>query len=218
VTERTRYRDATSEFRGVVTEVERVGATHVRVVVGGVPQLTLLDTIAVDIGGELRRYSVSRSGADWVEFVAYRTRRGPATVYVDALEVGAPLSGLAPERPVKMPPDDASSVLVVGDDTAVGVARAVGHTHPGRVAVGVLGESLAEDVVSVTGAEVAVFDTDQQLLSWVSERATTPGTHLVLVGEQALNQQVRQHAFALGVDKDRVATRTFWRPDRAGIE
>jgi NADPH-dependent ferric siderophore reductase len=218
VTERTRYREATREFRGVVTEVERVGATHVRVAVGAMGQLMLLDTIAVDIGGELRRYSVSRSGADSVEFVAFRTGRGPATVYLDALEAGAPLIGLAPERPVKTPPDDAAVVLVVGDDTAVGVARALGMSHAGRTLVGIRGECAVDDVARLVDAPTHVFDAEDRLLEWVGERCAAAEAHLVLVGEQSLNHRVRQHAFACGVDKDRVATRTFWRPDRAGIE
>ena len=215
MTERTRYREVTSEFRATVTEVERIGESHVRVVASGAPELALLDTIAVEMGGVLRRYTVS-SIDDGLEFVAYRTKRGPATAYLDQLAVGAELTGLAPERPVKMPPADATRVVVAGDDTAVGVARALAKAHPGRVAVGIVGEVLAESVAALTDAEVRVFDTNDQLLEWVG--ADVAGTHFVLVGEQALNQQVRQHLFGLGVEKDNVATRTFWRPDREGLE
>ena len=32
MTERTKYREVTSEFRATVTEVERIGESHVRVV------------------------------------------------------------------------------------------------------------------------------------------------------------------------------------------
>ncbi|MFM8867421.1 MAG: hypothetical protein ACKOFZ_03960 [Ilumatobacteraceae bacterium] len=215
MTERTRYREVTSEFRVTVTEIERIGETHVRVVVSGAPELALLDTIALDVGGALRRYTVSSIDGG-MEFVAYRTKRGPATSYLDQLAVGVELTGLAPERPVKMPPADASRVVVAGDDTAVGVARAVAHEHAGRVAVGIVGEALPEAVAELTGAEVRVFDTSDQLLEWVG--ADVVGAHFVLVGEQALNQQVRQHLFGLGVEKDNVATRTFWRPDREGLE
>jgi len=215
MTERTRYREVTSEFRATVTEVERIGESHVRVVASGAPELALLDTIAVEMGGVLRRYTVSSVGGG-LEFVAYRTKRGPATAYLDQLAVGAELTGLAPERPVKMPPADATRVVVAGDDTAVGVARAVAKAHPGPVAVGIVGEVLDECVAALTDAEVRVFDTNDQLLEWVG--ADVAGTHFVLVGEQALNQQVRQHLFGLGVEKDNVATRTFWRPDREGLE
>ena len=215
MTERTRYREVTSEFRATVTHVECIGESHVRVVASDAPELALLDTIAIDVGGALRRYTVSSIDGG-MEFVAYRTKRGPATAYLDRLTVGAELTGLAPERPVKMPPADASRVVVVGDDTAVGVARAVAHKHAGRVAVGIVGEALPEAVAELTSAEVRVFDTNDQLLEWVA--ADLAGAHFVLVGEQALNQQVRQHLFGLGVEKDNVATRTFWRPDKAGIE
>jgi len=218
VTERTRYRDLAEEFRSTVAEVERIGTTHVRVVLSGMPQLAPLDTIAIDVGDTPRRYSVSAVNNDAVEFIGYRTRRGPATAFLETLEPGVVVSGIAPERPVKMPPEGAASVLVVGDDTVVGVARAVGHAHPGRVAVGVLGEALADEVSRVTGADVAIFASDFELLAWVDERVTAPGTHLLVVGEQALNQRVRQHAFGLGVDKEALATRTFWRPDQAGLE
>ena len=80
MTERTTYRDITAAFTAVVADVVRVGTTHVRVVLGGMPALALLDTIAVDVGdGQLRRYTVSSVGEGSVEFVAYRTTRGPAT-------------------------------------------------------------------------------------------------------------------------------------------
>jgi NADPH-dependent ferric siderophore reductase len=218
MTERTRYREVTSEFDATVTEVERIGETHVRVVLGGMPALALLDTIAIDVGGKLRRYTVSAVSDGSAEFVAYRTRRGPATAWLDALQVGAAVKGLAPERPVKTPPAEVTRVLVVGDDTAVGVARAVGTSHAGRVQVAIVGEVLAENVASLTRAEVRIVDTNDQLLEWVTNAAPSVGDHLILVGEQALNQQVRQHAFGLGVDKESLATRTFWRPDKAGLE
>jgi NADPH-dependent ferric siderophore reductase len=215
MSERTKYREATSEFRATVTEVERIGETHVRVMASGAPELDVLDTIAIDVGSFLRRYTVSSTDGG-LEFVAYRTKRGPATPYLDQLAVGAELTGLAPERPVKTPPADATRVVVAGDDTAVGVARAVTKVHTGRVAVGIVGEALAEDVVGLTNADVRIFDTTDQLLEWVG--ADVAGAHFVLVGEQALNQQVRQHLFGLGVDKENVATRTFWRLDREGLE
>ena len=218
MTERTTYRDITAAFTTAVVEVARVGATHVRVVLGGMPALAALDTIAVDVGGELRRYTVSGVDEGTVEFVAYRTKRGPATAWLDALGAGQTVSGLAPERPVKTPPADAARVLVVGDDTALGVARAVGASHAGRVHVAIIGELLPEDVVALTGATAHVMDTNDALLDWVTNTAPQADDYVVLVGEQALNQQVRQHAFGLGVDKESLATRTFWRPDRAGIE
>jgi NADPH-dependent ferric siderophore reductase len=219
MTERTTYRDITAAFTAVVADVVRVGTTHVRVALGGMPALALLDTIAVDVGdGQLRRYTVSGVGEGTVEFVAYRTKRGPATRWLDALAEGQTVSGLAPERPVKTPPADAARVLVVGDDTAVGVARAVGASHAGRVHVAIIGEVLPEDVVALTGATAHVMDTNDELLDWVTNTAPQADDYVVLVGEQALNQQVRQHAFGLGVDKESLATRTFWRPDRAGIE
>ena len=218
MTERTRYREVTSEFQAVVTEVERIGETHVRVVLGGMPALALLDTIAVDMGGALRRYTVSAVADSSAEFVAYRTRRGPATPHLDALHVGALVSGLAPERPVKTPPLDAKRVLVIGDDTAVGVARAVGTSHAGRISAAIVGEVLAESVAALTGAVVAVVDSNDALLEWVTNAVPSAGDYVILVGEQALNQQVRQHAFGLGVDKESLATRTFWRPDKEGLE
>lgn len=218
MTERTRYRDVTSEFTGVVSEVQRIGTTHVRVVLSEMPVLDLLDTIAIDVGGTLRRYTVSNVVEGSVEFVAYRTRRGPATAYLDSLQVGAHVAGLAPERPVKTPPPEATRVLVIGDDTAVGVARAVSVSHAGRVSTAIVGEVMPEAVAELTGAAVRVVDTNDELLAWVTSVAPQSSDHLILVGEQALNQQVRQHAFGLGVEKDALATRTFWRPDKAGIE
>lgn len=218
MTETTRYRELTKEFSAEVAEVDRVGDTHVRVVLGDMPALSPLDTIAVAAGGELRRYTVSSIADGTAEFVAFRTRRGPATPWLDALGVGDRVTGLAPERPVKNPPADVTRVLVIGDDTAVGVARAMASLHPDRTAVGMVGESREEDIARLTTAEVTVFGADEQLLAWVTAQATMPGTQLVLVGEQALNQRVRQHAFGLGIDKEAVATRTFWRPDRAGLE
>jgi NADPH-dependent ferric siderophore reductase len=56
---------------------------------------------------------------------------------------------------------------------------------------------------------------------WLTSFLESHGTQdsgVILVGEQSANQALRQHAFSLGLDKGRLATRTYWRPDKSGLE
>lgn len=183
------------------------------------------DTVAIDIGGSvLRRYTVAGSRAGTLEFVAVLTGLGPATPWLRSLGPGATVRGQGPERPVTAP-DGARGVLVVGDETAIGTALSVVRSVPVPVRAvirsssplpeaGALLESNGCDRFAVVPADAAH---DADLAAAVADWGAD-GTALVVAGEQSANHAVRTGALALGIARDRVATRTFWRPDRTGLE
>jgi NADPH-dependent ferric siderophore reductase len=188
------------------------------------------DTVAVDVGGSvLRRYTVAGSQAGTLEFVAVLTGLGPATPWLRSLVPGATVRGQGPERPVTAP-QGARGVLVVGDETAIGtalsVARSMAVPGAGAAVRAVIRSSSplpqACALLASNGCErvtVAPADAshDADLAAAVAEWGSD-GAAVVVVGEQSANHAVRTAALALGIARDQVATRTFWRPDRTGLE
>ena len=236
--DRVRYREVTVPWAAEVVARRPVGdrLVHLTMSMPGNYRPTVLDTIALDVrsgaldarsGADdaeavLRRYTVSAVGDTWFDIVAFRTQRGPATPFLDAVSVGDRVSGLGPERPVKTPESELAKVVVVGDDTAVGTARAIATIDGSRVAACVMSE---RDMSGMADAfpelAVSVVSNEAELLEWLGNEVGSgdPATTGVwVVGEQSVNHAVRTRAKELGVSKDNVATRTFWRPDRAGIE
>ena len=234
--DRVRYRDVTVPWSAQVVERVAVGdqLVHLTMSIPGNYRPTVLDTIALDVRSgvlnvssdedapALRRYTVSAVGDTWFDIVAFRTQCGPATAFLDSVRVGDTVSGLGPERPVKTPEADLSKITVVGDETAVGTARAIAGTDGSRVVACVMS---GWDLTAVSEAfpqlAVSFVTNEAELLAWLDTEVGSgdPGTTGVwVVGEQSVNHAVRTRAKELGVSKDNVATRTFWRPDRAGIE
>jgi NADPH-dependent ferric siderophore reductase len=231
---RVRYREVTVPWAAQVTNKEALGDRLVKLSIA-IPENFApapLDTIAVEMGVDLRRYTVSAVTDRSFEIVAFRTLRGPATQFLDAVEEGDTVRGLGPERPVKMPRETVSRVIVAGDETAVGAARAIvglatdhDHVRGGLVHEVHVGLVARVDMDAVrellAGCELELFDNEADLSTWLEEivlvgDATTTG--VCVVGEQSVNHMVRTRATSLGVPKEHVATRTFWRPDRSGLE
>lgn len=237
--ERVRYRDVTVPWSAQVIDRVAVGdrLVHLTMTVPDNYRPTVLDTVAIDVGAAdvrsggtkadrdapvLRRYTVSAVGETSFDIVAFRTERGPATPFLDAVTAGSRVTGLGPERPVKTPGSGLTRVVVVGDETAVGTARAIAGLGTSRVSACVLSD---HDLTSVRAAfpalELSIVADEAALLDWLGSEVGSgdpAATGVWVVGEQSVNHAVRTRAKELGVDKDNVATRTFWRPDRAGIE
>ena len=231
---RVRYREVTVPWVAQVTNKEALGDRLVKLSIAIPENFTPapLDTIAVEIGVDLRRYTVSAVTDTSFEIVAFRTLHGPATQFLDAVEVGDTVRGSGPERPVKMPGGTVSRVIVAGDETAVGVARAIAGLAAGRTQSG---DGLALEVhvglvaranmdaarALLLGCQLEFFDNEADVSSWLGEiipAGDTSTTGVCVVGQQSVNHMVRTRAVSLGVPKEHVATRTFWRPDRSGLE
>ena len=225
--DRVTYRDKTVPWLVRVIDVVRYGDVFVRVV-SEMPtnvQLSVGDTVAIDVNpqsGVLRRYTVSSVDDSSFEFVAFRTQRGPATAFLDVLLPDTQLFGQGPERPVKMPTADLGHVAVLGDETVVGTAVATLSSTSAPISVVVTSKIAIPDIDQLAGAtQVQVYSNYDDTKNWLTQYVAQHGSDNVgifLVGEQAANQSLRQHSFGLGVAKERVATRTFWRPDKEGLE
>ena len=221
------YRDKTVPWTVSIVEIERYDDAFVRVVCTMPTNTPLVagDTIAVDVAPPsqlFRRYTVSRTTDTTFEFIGFRTARGPATEYLDQLSVGDALSGQGPERPVKLPTADMAHVIVMGDETVIGTAIAVMGAAKNPISVAVKTTHTVEGLSSaLTPGMLSACSDEDDMKSWLTDFLTTNGIDAVgvfLVGEQSVNQALRQHAFSLGVSKERLATRTFWRPDKVGLE
>jgi NADPH-dependent ferric siderophore reductase len=224
---RTRYRGLTVEWTAVVSSVAGLDGRAMHVVLGRVEGYApnLGDTVAMDVGaGQLRRYTVAGAGRGALEFVGVRTGLGPATPWLESLVPGAQVSGKGPERPV-LPPDGALGIVVVGDETAIGTALSVVRSAAVPVHAVIRSASALPDSAAVLSSagcrRVSVVpdsaahegDLAAALAEWGAD-----GTGVVVVGEQSANHAVRTAAVALGIPRERVSTRTFWRPDRTGLE
>lgn len=224
---RTRYRGLTVEWTAVVSSVAGLDGRAVHVALadlsGYAPNLG--DTVAMDVGAEQqRRYTVAGAGDGTLEFVAVLTNLGPATPWLESLVPGAHASGKGPERPV-LPPDSARGILVVGDETAIGTALSVVRSTTVPVHAVIRSASPLTDSVALLSSagcrRVSVVpppsahegDLADALAEWGAD-----GSGVVVVGEQSANHAVRTAAVALGIPRERVSTRTFWRPDRTGLE
>ena len=221
------YRDKTVPWTVGVVDIARFDDAFIRVVCESPSNVSLVpgDTVAIQVevsSQTLRRYTVSCTSSDTFEFVAFRTQRGPATPYLDGLSVGTQVQGQGPERPVKLPSNDMTHVAVMGDETVVGTAIAIAGATRCPVSIAMKTTNALDQVSAFVGASAMEACRDEDAMkSWLADFLTSQGTANVgvfLVGEQSVNQSLRQHAFSLGLDKDRLATRTFWRPDKAGLE
>jgi NADPH-dependent ferric siderophore reductase len=227
VNEQVTYRDKTVPWSVTAVAVSTYDGAfvHVSCAIPGNVVLAAGDTVAIDVdppAQSLRRYTVSRVDSQSFEFVAFRTERGPATLFLDNLKTGDVLYGQGPERPVKLPTPDMARVVVLGDETVIGTAIAVAGATSGYVRVAVKTTRSVSEVSTITAAHsVDALADDDAMKNWLTEMLQENGvaqTGVFLVGEQSTNQLLRQHAFSLGVTKDQLATRTFWRPDKAGLE
>jgi NADPH-dependent ferric siderophore reductase len=223
--ERVRYRDVTVEWAAQVIARDAVGdrLVHLTMSIPENYRPTVLDTVAIDVGeGQLRRYTVSAVTESAFDVVAFRTERGPATPFLDSVAVGDQVSGLGPERPVKTPESSLAKVIVVGDETVVGTARAIAGLGTASVSSSVMTtHDMSGVAVALPDLGLAIMSNEDQLLEWLSAEVGSGDvstTGVWVVGEQSVNHAVRTRAKELGVAKENVATRTFWRPDRAGIE
>jgi len=224
---RTRYRALVAPWTATVASVQRLDGRASRVVLERIDgyEPTLGDTVAVDVGGgQMRRYTVADATGSGLQFVGVLTGLGPATPWLESLVPGSTVAGRGPERPV-LSPDGARGVVVFGDATAIGTAlsvvRSVGvHVRviirsavPMPDTTALLLESGCTSVSVVSATAVHEGDLAVVVDEWGSD-----GVGVVVVGEQAANHSVRTAAIALGISRERVATRTFWRPDRVGLE
>lgn len=225
--ERVTYRDKTVPWSVIINSVQRLGDVLVCVncTMPTEVQLSIGDTIAIDVqptSGVLRRYTVSSVSTSAFEFIAFRTQRGPATAFLDMLSDGGHIHGQGPERPVKLPTGNQRYVVVLGDETVVGTAVAVLSATASPVSLAIKTSLSIPDIPQLNGITTcATCDNDDDMKQWLTDFVTQHGSENVevfLVGEQSANQLLRQHAFSLGVSKENLATRTFWRPDKAGLE
>ena len=221
------YRDKTVPLTAVVLEVRRFDDAFVLVkcALRGNASLVPGDTVAIDvvpINGVLRRYTVCRATAEEFEFVGYRTGLGPATPFLEGLSAGDVLHGQGPERPVKLPSVAIPHVAILGDETVMGTAIASisSTTSPVHVVIKSL-KDLPELSLDISASSVTIANNDDDMKVWLThfiQLHGAPNVAVFLVGEQAMNQTLRQVAFSQGIPKDQVATRTFWRPDKSGLE
>lgn len=223
--ERVRYREVTVQWVARVIGRDAVGDRLVHLTMSGPGNYrpTVLDTVAIDVGeGQLRRYTVSAVNESSFDIVAFRSERGPATPFLDSVAVGDEVSGLGPERPVKTPESSLAKVIVVGDETMVGTARAVsGLGTIGVASCMVSAHDMSGVAASFPDLGLSIVSNETDLLEWLKAEVGSgdvSATGVWVVGEQSVNHAVRTRAKELGVAKENVATRTFWRPDRAGIE
>lgn len=127
------------------------------------------------------------------------------------------------------PRKDASSTLLVGDESALpaiaGILRDLPRDSSGLALVEIPGEDDAQPLQAPPGFEVHWLPRSDPhdrpgVLALEALRAFIPadpaGLHAYLAGEQALVAEGRRHLVAAGVPKDRIVFTGYWKVGRAG--
>ena len=124
-------------------------------------------------------------------------------------------------------PDDATTLMVLGDETAMPAIRQLIEMAPAGLRLDVHVETVSAEARLDLGARrddqvtwyVTPADSSpgQRLAALVGTMDTLPdGTDLWVAGEASAVQAIRSHLFkALGVDRSRAVVRGYWKPARA---
>jgi NADPH-dependent ferric siderophore reductase len=168
---------------------------------------------------DVRTYSPIASDAGAMILLGYKRAGGPGARWVAEVEVGAEVPFAAPGRSLSLPP---GAVILVGDETSVGVAASFEVERPGQVHAVLQGES-ADDLraasasVGLSRAHVSLRgDTDALVEAVVAARALSPDATVALTGGSELVLAARAALRARRI-RD-IKTKTYWVPGKTGLD
>jgi NADPH-dependent ferric siderophore reductase len=169
---------------------------------------------------DVRTYSPIATGeAGAFQLLGFTRAGGPGARWCAEVAVGAELSLAGPQR--SLDPAD-GPLIVVGDETGVGVAAAFARARPGRVQAvlqGAAPEALRDAAASVGLKPAHLAErgaTAEVVEAVVAARAREPSARVLLTGGSELLLAVRSGLKDRGV-KD-VGAKTYWVPGREGLD
>lgn len=169
---------------------------------------------------DVRTYSPMASSVDG-EFVllGWRHAGGPGARWMAQVTVGSEVLFAGPQRSLELP---AGPLLIVGDETSVGVAASYAAARPGRVHAFLQGHApeqirTAAESVDLRPAYVATREDTRGLLEAVlAAHAGTPQATIGLTGGSELIVAVRAALWARGVRN--VKAKAYWVRGKTGLD
>jgi len=147
----------------------------------------------------------------------------PGPAWAQALKPGDGMRFLGPQRSLVLPP---GPVVVVGDETSLGVALAYAQARPGQVQVVLEAQDPAETEavarqLGLSAVTVIARRSDQAHVPSMTEAILqglkqVPGASIGLTGGTPLIQELRSQLKAQG--QQRPITKAYWAPGKVGLD
>lgn len=179
------------------------------------------DKIMLRVSNRARRaYTLSAVDRDRDEFevVAVAHGAGPGGMWAEQLATGDTVEFQAPRRDVDIRVERESTVVLLGDETALGLFAGVGGVAPETAAligavehpahVGSAHKTLSLDLDAVTGE---ASQPGRGLLAWLQRTPFVPrDAHYIVCGHRAVVRRIAGELTERGVHPGRVRARTYW--------
>jgi len=169
---------------------------------------------------DVRTYSPIASPEEG-EFVllGWKHAGGPGARWIAEVTVGSEVFFAGPQRSLEL---STGPVVIVGDETSVGVAASYAAARPGQVQAVLQGRSpeqvrAAAECVGLRPTHVAARDDISSLIeAIVAAHASAPHGSVGLTGGSELVVAVRDALRARGVPN--VKTKAYWIPGKTGLD
>jgi len=169
---------------------------------------------------DVRTYSPIASREDGeIVLLGWKHAGGPGARWVAEVAVGSEVHFAGPQRSLDLPK---GPVVIVGDETSVGIAASYAAERPGQVQAilqGLWPEELrtAAESVGLRPMHVAARDDIGGLVeAIVAARASSPQATLGLTGGSELIVSVREALRARGIRN--IKTKAYWIPGKTGLD
>jgi NADPH-dependent ferric siderophore reductase len=169
---------------------------------------------------DVRTYSPIASREDGeIVLLGWKHAGGPGARWVAEVAVGSEVHFAGPQRSINLP---RGPLVIVGDETSVGVAASYAAEWPGAVQAilqGLSPEELhtAAEAVGLRPAHVSARnDTSGLVEAVVAAHASSPQAAVVLTGGSELVVAVREALRTRGIRN--IKTKAYWIPGKTGLD
>ncbi len=201
-----------------VASAEDVGGFRHVVLRGDVPTPRAGTKLQILLPSDDMRTYTPIASPHGVALLGWKRASGPGARWLSDVQPGAELRFAGPQRSLELP---GGPVVIVGDETSVGVAASFEAERPGLVhavfQAGTVEEvhTAAERVGLRQHAVVARGDVAATIEAVIAARATVPKAVVGLTGGSELVRAVRAALRARGISD--VKTKTYWIPGKRGL-
>jgi NADPH-dependent ferric siderophore reductase len=168
---------------------------------------------------DVRTYTPIAGEDGALVLLAWRHAGGPGARWISQVEVGSELPFAGPQRSLDLPQGD---IVIVGDETSVGVAASYAADRAGQVHAILQGGSpdelrAAAESVGLQPTHVAARgDTNGVVDAIVAAHARAPHATVGLTGGSELIVAVRDALRSRGIHN--IKTKAYWIPGRTGLD
>jgi NADPH-dependent ferric siderophore reductase len=169
---------------------------------------------------DVRTYSpIASEHAGELVLLAWKHAGGPGARWASAVAVGSELHFAGPQRSLDLPE---GPVVIVGDETSVGVAASYAAARPGQVHAMLQASApealraAAESVGLRPTQVVSRGETNGLVDAIVTAHASVPNATLALTGGSALIVAVRDAVRARGIRN--LKSKAYWIPGKTGLD